>query len=127
MKIERFIPSRRFVMFLIAGGVNTLFYYAVYASLLFFGLPYPAAVVLANCCGIVFNFNTFGRFVFKNFDKRLFLRFVAVYAVLIVVGIAGIRLLLACGVPDAYFAGALMVVPTAALSYLLNRDVVFKS
>lgn len=127
MRDKIFFLPRRAVLFLLTGGVNTLFYYGVYAALLRFGLPYPAAVVSANCIGVVFSFNTFGRVVFKRFEKRLFFRFALVYAVVIGANIGGIWLLLAAGVPDAYIAGALTVAPAAALSYLLNRDVVFKS
>lgn len=117
--------SERFLLFLIAGGVNTVFYYALYAALIRAGLPYPAAVVSATACGVVFNFNTFGRFVFKQFEKRLVFKFIAVYIVLALTNIAGIRLFELCGVPNRYVAGAALTLPVALLGYFLNKTFVF--
>ena len=117
--------SERFLLFLIAGGINTLFYYGVYALLIRLGVPYPAAVVLATVCGVAFNFNTFGRFVFKQFESRLISRFAAVYAVLALTNIAGIKLFELCGLPNRYIAGAVLTLPVALLGYFLNKTFVF--
>ncbi|HAW33356.1 MAG TPA: polysaccharide biosynthesis protein GtrA [Alphaproteobacteria bacterium] len=117
--------SERFVLFLIAGGVNTMFYYGVYALLIWLKTPYPVAVVLATACGVAFNFNTFGRFVFKQFETRLIFRFAGVYAVVASVNIAGIKLLELCGVSNRYVAGALLTLPAALLGYVLNGTFVF--
>ncbi len=119
--------SERFLLFLIAGGINTLFYYGVYAALIRLSLPYPAAVVSATVCGVAFNFNTFGRFVFKQFERRLISRFAAVYAVLALANVAGIKLCELCGLPNRYIAGALLTLPVALLGYFLNKTFVFTS
>ena len=46
MKITGF--SEQFILFLIMGGVNTVFYYSLYSLLIYAGLHYAAAVAVAT-------------------------------------------------------------------------------
>ena len=117
--------SEQFVSFLIMGGVNTVFYYALYSLLIYAGLHYAAAVAIATVCGVLFNFQTFGRVVFKNFQTRLLGRFAAVYAVVYLANVAGLKALERVGLADKYLAGAVLVLPVAMLGYVLNRTFVF--
>lgn len=117
--------SEQFVSFLIMGGVNTVFYYALYSLLIYAGLHYAAAVAIATVCGVLFNFQTFGRVVFKNFQTRLLGRFAAVYAVVYLANVAGLAALERGGLADKYLAGAVLVLPVAMLGYVLNRTFVF--
>ena len=80
MKITGF--SEQFVLFLVMGGINTVFYYALYSLLIYAGLHYAVAVGIATVCGVLFNFQTFGRVVFKDFQRRLLGRFIGVYGIL---------------------------------------------
>lgn len=124
MKITGF--SEQFILFLVMGGVNTLFYYALYSLLIFAGLHYAAAVVIATCCGVMFNFQTFGRVVFKNFQLRLLGKFISVYIVVCLANIAGLKALETLGLENKYIAGAVLVLPVALLGYVLNKTFVFK-
>lgn len=123
MKITGF--SEQFVLFLIMGGINTLFYYGLYSLLIFMGLHYSAAVVIGTVCGVLFNFQTFGRVVFKNCQFRLLGRFIGVYTIVCSVNIVGLKLLEIAGLPNKYIAGAIMVLPCALLGYVLNKTFVF--
>lgn len=123
MKITGF--SERFILFLIMGGVNTVFYYSLYSLLIYAGAHYAAAVGAATVCGVLFNFQTFGRVVFKDFQPRLLGRFVGVYVVVYAANVAGLKLLELCGLADKYAAGAVLVLPVALLGYALNRTFVF--
>ena len=115
----------RLLRFVIVGGVNTAFSYAVYAALLFLGLPYPAASLCALVAGILFSFKTQGTLVFRNSHNRLFPRFVAAWSLIYVANVFLIWSLRALGL-DAYLAGALAIAPTTALSYLTQRFLVFR-
>ena len=123
MKITGF--SEQFVLFLVMGGVNTLFYYSLYSLLIYAGVFYAAAVVIATVFGVLFNFQTFGRVVFKNFQRRLLGRFIGVYVVVCTTNIAGLRLLELVGLSNKYIAGAVLVLPVALLGYVLNKTFVF--
>ena len=123
MKITGF--SEQFVLFLVMGGVNTAFGYGLYSLLIYLGLYYPVAVVIATVCGVLFNFQTFGRVVFKNVRLCLLWRFFGVYAVVCAVNIAGLKLLEFIGLANKYIAGAVLILPMALLGYVLNKTFVF--
>ena len=117
--------SERFVLFLFMGGINTLFYYALYSILIYTGFHYAAAVGIATVCGVLFNFQTFGRVVFKDFHLALLWRFVCVYVVVYIVNVVGLKLLELVGLTDKYIAGGVLVLPMALLGYFLNKTFVF--
>lgn len=123
MKITGF--SEQFVLFLVMGGINTLFYFSLYSLLIYIGVFYAAAVVIATVCGVLFNFQTFGRVVFKNFQLRLLIPFIGVYTVVCLTNIAGLKLLEFVGLVNKYIAGAVLVLPVALLGYVLNKTFVF--
>ena len=123
MKITGF--SEQFVLFLVMGGINTLFYFSLYSFLIYIGVFYAAAVVIGTVCGVLFNLQTFGRVVFKNFQLRLLMPFVGVYTVVCAANIAGLKLLELIGLENKYIAGAVLVLPVALLGYVLNKTFVF--
>jgi len=129
MPLIRFLShnllDRTFLKFLVVGGINTLFGYGVFCLLLAIGLHYSIAVVLGSVLGILFNFQTTGRLVFKQSDQRLIFRFLGVYILLNVLNIGLLKLLrIVC--LNMYFNGALVLPITAVCSYLLMKYFVFK-
>ena len=118
--------DRRFFRFLVVGVLNTAFGYLMYALLLRFGLHYTAALLLATIAGVLFNFRTTGRLVFGNRDNSLLWRFIGVYALQYLLSIGVLRLLHEAGLND-YLAGAVLMLPMAVLSFILNRALVFSA
>ena len=110
--------------FLIVGGVNTLFGSCVYAFFLFIGLHYTVAVLLAIISSVLFSFNTTGKIVFRNKRPGLIFRFAGVYAILYVVNVLLLSLFSKINY-NMYFAGIILILPMAFLSFLLNRTFVF--
>ena len=92
------------IRFLVVGGINTVFGYSLYALLIFIGLHYSIAVLLAQICGIAFNFNTTGRIVFHNKKSGLFFHFAGVYIVTFAVNVLALRLFSQVGF-NMYAAG----------------------
>ncbi|HCS64153.1 MAG TPA: polysaccharide biosynthesis protein GtrA [Cellvibrio sp.] len=115
----------QFVRFLAVGVVNTLFGYSIYALLIYLGLAYTYALLFATILGVLFNFQTIGRLVFQSRDKRLIGKFFAVYAITFCLNLLLIKLMIKLGL-SAYLAGALALIPTTVLSFLLNKFFVFK-
>jgi putative flippase GtrA len=118
------LARHRFLRFLVVGGMNTAFGYACFAALVWAGLHYTLALLLATIAGVLFNFKTTGALVFGSSDTRLLWRFIAVYAVVYTANLAALALLQAAGI-HALTAQALLVLPIAVASYLLNRHFVF--
>jgi putative flippase GtrA len=119
------LATSRILRFVVVGGVNTAFAYAVYAVLLFVGLNYAVANLIALVAGILFGFKTTGTFVFGNADNRLLGRFVVCWVVIYLLNVSSIRKLIEMGV-DRYVAGALPIPAIAALSYAGQRYFVFR-
>ena len=114
------------IRFLLVGGLNTLFSYAVYAFfLLYVGVPYALANLLAILIGIAFSFRTQGTLVFLNPDLRLIVRFVACWLVIWGLNVGLIALLMRFGL-DAYVAGGLAFVPMIPMAYLMQKFLVFR-
>ncbi len=113
-----------FIKFLLVGGLNTLFGYGLFAFFVWLGLHYTAAVFLSTVLGVLFNFKTTGLLVFKNGDNGLLFKFLGVYIITYLTNITLIKFcsLLGAGV---YLAGALAVLPVAALSFIMLKRFVF--
>ena len=58
--------------FLLAGILNAAFGYFVYAVFVLAGVTPGIALFIATCVGIIFNFFTTGRWVFRNSDLWAF-------------------------------------------------------
>lgn len=110
--------------FLIVGGLNTVFGYCMYALFTFIGLHYALAVLLGQISGILFNFNTTGKIVFNNTESGLIFRFTGVYMTTYIVNVLLLRLFAQVNY-NMYFAGAILILPIAFLSFLLNKKFVF--
>ena len=117
----------QFLRFLAVGAVNALFGYTCFAVLVFVGLDYPVAVLLSTAAGVLFNFETTGRVVFGNRDKRLILRFVGAYTLVYIGNVLALRALIEGVGLNAYLAGGICVLPQAVMSYMLLRRFVFRS
>lgn len=116
----------KFIRFLLVGGLNTAFGYGVYALLILLGVPYPLAVFLSTAAGVLFNFKTYGTLVFGSRDNRLLGRFIAVYALIYVLNLIPLAWAKRNGV-SLIVAGAVVALPMAAISFVLNRRFVFRT
>jgi putative flippase GtrA len=116
---------KQIIRFGIVGTANTGFSYSLYFCFLLIGLPYQLANLFALIIGVVFSFITQGKFVFERLDKRCFPRFLLIWALIYAGNIAFIKIMLEQGF-DAYYAGAVAILPITILSYLLQRFFVFR-
>ena len=107
------------------GGINTLFGYSMFALFIFLEFHYALASFLATVLGVLFNFKTTGVLVFQNKDTGLLVRFFGVYSVVYVINVLMLEVLDKVGF-GMYVAGALVIVPLAVLSFVLNKLFVFE-
>ena len=125
LKISRILLEKRFIRFLLVGGLNTAFGYGIFALFIFIGIHYTIAAFLSSAAGITFSFFTTGRLVFNNRDNRLIFKFVSVYGLLYLFNVAGLKLGLILGYNE-YISGAVLLLPSALLAYLLQKIIVFR-
>lgn len=114
----------QFVRFLIVGVINTIFGYSVFSLFVFLGVHYALALLMATILGILFNFKTIGILVFAKKENNLIWRFFLVYTFVYGVNVLGLHLLNGVGL-NIYFSGAILLFPSALLSFILNKKYVF--
>jgi putative flippase GtrA len=112
------------VRFLVVGGLNTAFGYGVFALLIWLGLGHPAAIGLATVIGVAFNFQSTGRLVFGGAPLSRLGRFIAVYVFTYGINVAAVSALLRFDL-NVYLANAIVVLPLAAITFMLQRKFVF--
>ncbi len=71
--------ERPFVRFLVVGALNTAIGYGIYALLILAGSPASAALLLATCVGVAFNFAIARTLVFRARGYGALARFLLVY------------------------------------------------
>lgn len=113
-----------FFRFVLVGGLNTVFGYGLFALLLYAGLHFSFALLLATVFGVLFNFKTTGALVFKSSDNHKIFRFVLIYLVVYLANVLGVVVFSRLGLTP-YLGGAILVLPIAILSFVLQKRFVF--
>lgn len=112
--------------FLVIGVVNTIFALCVFAVFILLGVNAELSLAIATLCGIVFNFQTIGRLVFRSYKPELLLRFAAGYLVLYVGNALALNFLHNAGM-EPIPAQTLLAPFFAGLTFLVNRTLIFRT
>jgi putative flippase GtrA len=118
------IISIRFMRFLLIGGLNTLFGFAVYSLLALSDLSTWMILIASNLAGLAFNFVTTGGLVFRDMSLARVPRFLVCYGVIFVIYLVIIELL-SPFTDGRILAMTIIVLPMAALTYLIQARFVF--
>ncbi|WP_354004863.1 GtrA family protein [Ramlibacter albus] len=122
--LVRRLAQNRVARFIVVGGVNTVFGYGCFWLLLYVGLHYSMALLIGTVLGVLFNFKTTGTLVFGSHDNRLIFRFVGSYVFTYFCNLAGLRVLVGAGF-SPQVGGLLLILPMAAVSFVILRRFVF--
>lgn len=115
----------RLIRFIAVGILNSAFGYGLYAILIRVGIIPEIALLVATMLGVIFNFATTARLVFRSSDNRLFFRFVAVYAVIYVCNAIALRILVNSGINP--FTAQAMLMPLSVIgTFAIMRAFVFQ-
>jgi putative flippase GtrA len=114
----------RVLRFVASGVLNTAFGYLVFLLVLRLVGSATAALVASTTAGILFNYQTSRRIVFRSGCKGGLPAFAALYGGLFAVNETAILALQASGVP-AWASQALLLLPMAAASFMLQQRLVF--
>lgn len=119
------LVNRQFIKFLVVGGFNTVFGYSVFLALHLMGYHYAIAALGSNVLGVLFNFNTTGRIVFKNKNNFLIFGFIGVYVLTYLLNLLLLQFFQMINV-DLKIAGALALLPMAVFTYFMQKTFVFR-
>lgn len=110
--------GQRFLRFLGVGVLNTGFGYAAYALLLLAGLAPQPALASAFALGILWNYMTHARLVFGTSGLARLVPYAGAYGGIYLVNALALGQALKAGL-SPYLAQAILVLPMAALSFVL--------
>ncbi|NDV64457.1 GtrA family protein [Bacteroides sp. 224] len=114
------------IRFICVGIINTLFGVGLYCLFIYLGLSYKFSVLLSTILGVLFNFKTIGTFVFKNKENKLIFKFIISYTITYFINIGLIRILLMFEGTNEYTAGIFSTPIVAIISYIIQKNFVFK-
>jgi len=118
--MQRLLELFRFYQ---AGAINAAFGFGLYALLVWLGLGMYLAQVVAHVLGVVFNYFSYSRHVFRGRSPAK-LRFVLSYAVNYLVSVA-VLAVVSTVVHSPYAAGLATIVIASVLNYFVLRYLVF--
>ncbi len=116
---------RQIILFFLIGIINTLFGYLIFSLLIFMKVHYTVAILMATVLGVIFSFNTMGKFVFQNRKKSFFIKFLLVYGALYFLNLFLVKAL-NVSIKNLYIDGAISTGIIAIISFFLNKYFVFK-
>lgn len=120
--------KKKIVKFLYVGIVNTIVGYSIYAILVLLEVPYLASLFIATVVGVIFNYFSIGRLVFKSRDSFVtFFKFVATYGIVYLINAFMLNMAMKHLQINPYIAQALCVPPSVFLSWLLMNYWVYKN
>jgi len=96
--------------------------------LVFVGMPYLVALLISTIVGVIFNYFSIGRLVFKAAGGWfVFGKFILAYAIVYLLNAALLALLTESEYLNAYLGQAACLVPSVAVSWLLMNHWVYKN
>jgi putative flippase GtrA len=126
MNIKFILQQSRTLRFLLAGGINTLFSFAVYTMLIVSGSVVWIAVFVAMLAGAAFNFLTTGGYVFRDLSWHRLPLFLFFYFAVFAFNLVLIECL-SSFITNKIWLQALISPLLAIISYLLMTRFVFHS
>jgi len=114
----------RLIRFYIAGAINTLLSYCIFATLIYLGVVYWLAVVICYVLGLVINYKTIKTIAFNDSSKQSLRNFFFIFCGTCLLNIGSLKVLIELGI-NAYVSAWIVVIPISLLSYVLNKKYVF--
>jgi putative flippase GtrA len=109
------------------GLINTVVGYGIYASLVLLAVPYLAALLIATVMGVIFNYFSIGRLVFRaRGGVIVFGKFIAAYGLVYIINAAALDAAIMYFRFNPYVGQALCVPLSVIVSWLLMNHWVYK-
>lgn len=114
--------------FIGVGLLNTVVGYAIYGILILLKAPYLAALLMATIAGVIFNYFSIGRLVFKSRGGLIvFGKFIAAYGAVYGINATALDVLIKHFQFNPYIGQALCVPLSVIISWLLMNYWVYKN
>jgi putative flippase GtrA len=118
----------RVIRFSSVGLLNTAVGYSIYAILVLWNVPYLGSLFMATIAGVIFNYFSIGRLVFKSKGGMFtFCKFIAAYGIGYLVNAVLLHIAIKNLLISPYVAQILCVPPTVMSSWILMNYWVYKN
>jgi putative flippase GtrA len=115
------------VRFIGVGLLNTVVGYGIYGLLILLNIPYLVALLMATIMGVIFNYFSIGRLVFKSRGGLfVFAKFIAAYSIVYGINATALDVLIKQFQFNPYLGQALCVPLSVVISWLLMNYWVYK-
>jgi putative flippase GtrA len=109
------LKDKVFLKFIIVGLLNTIFGYTFFAILIFIKINTFLSLFISTIAGIIFNYLTFGRLVFKlNKSKLMLTKFIFAYCITYILNVYLLKAFMGIFNSNA-FAAQIISLPFVAL------------
>lgn len=115
---------KKFIRFIIAGGMNTLFGLSAYSLLIVLHFKLWSALLLATAMAIFFNFFTVSVYTFRDLSVDRFPRYFLGYGITYTLNLMSLQKM-ESWVGDPILAQAILALPVSLVSYVLISRLVF--
>jgi len=113
--------------FIGVGLINTVVGYGIYGILIASNVPYLVALLMSTIMGVIFNYFSIGRLVFKSRGGLIvFVKFIAAYGVVYGINATALDVLIKHFKFNPYLGQALCVPLSVIISWLLMNYWVYK-
>ena len=113
-----------YIKYISVGIINTIFGVTAYLFFLKILNNYFFAITLSTFVGVLFNYVTYSKGVFKSSSNKSFIRFILNYACMYVLCLALIYFFSTKGL-DADVAGAISIIIISAINFFILKAIVY--
>lgn len=125
-RIARFLHNIRGVRFLLAGAANSIFGLLAFSLVILLGGSSWVAVLFGQAAGVIFNFWTYGSFVFRNLLLSRLPIFILVYFILYLINLGALNFFVNLVSISPIYLQTILTIPLACVSYILMSKLVFR-
>ena len=115
---------KTYIMYLLAGGVNTIFGILAYITFSQIGFNYAIALAFSTFVGVLFNYFTLSKSVFNISNKQALIKYCINYLLVYCLSIMMIYLLIQLGF-NQNFSGAIVILVMSLLNFYILKKFVF--
>jgi len=124
MQIKHIVSSE-FIRFLCIGVLNTAVGYLIFSIFYFFTQDKVLALLIAYLFGILFNYKTYGKYVFIASNKKIFINFLFIYLSIFIFNILILELFINELMINTYAAQFIAICVITPILFFLNKKHVF--
>ena len=117
--------NNEIIRFLSIGLLNTFIGYILFSIVYFISNSFITSLLISYILGILFNYNTYSKYVFTNANKQIFKSFIVIYISIFLFNNFILYILHDINQVNTYISQLIAIVIVTPILYILNKKYVF--